>query len=75
MMEPEEAAEQLLAAITHDERCGGYGGWWATELDGGAVGWAIPPQHEDDGVGYVVCQCFPIMGQLREQRQAKEAEQ
>lgn len=42
----------------HDERCQGYGGWWARNLDGGAVGWAVSPETQDDKIGYVVCSCM-----------------
>lgn len=42
----------------HDERCQGYGGWWARTLDGGAVAWSVPPEEEEDGIGYAMCACM-----------------
>lgn len=37
--------------------CGGYGGWWSSEL-GEGVEWALHPATQDDGVGYVICPCM-----------------
>lgn len=42
----------------HDDRCGGYGGWWTDRLDGGNIGWAVDPKDEYDGVGYAMCSCM-----------------
>ncbi len=50
----------------HDARCGGYGGWWAQVLDGGAVGWATPPEATKDGIGYAMCACMAASGRTGE---------
>lgn len=52
----------------HDERCGGYGGWWAEELDGGAIGWAVNPEDEDDWIGYAMCACMAAPRDLPDQQ-------
>lgn len=47
-----------MNACAHDSRCGGYGGWWAATLDGGAIGWSIDPEDEYDHIGYAICGCM-----------------
>jgi hypothetical protein len=57
---PGDLPTALISEVEHDTRCGGYGGWWTNVLDGGAVGWAVNPEDEYDGVGYAICRCMTI---------------